>query len=171
MCNAALRMRSISRLYPIALFSLLVVLLLYLYLFAPVTLTLDGYGHLYEGEALEWMLRGVPEVRSTFYYNSLLLPNWLCTLALAALSSIVSSELALKLLGRVLINPNDLVGRGPRGWDLAHPRMERKRKAPSAWVASRARRNYGQILRYSTYLTGARYSGARLLLPRNFAAL
>lgn len=42
-------------------------------------------------------------------------------------------------LGRVLINPNDLVGRGPRGWDPAHPRMEHKRKAPSVWVASGAR--------------------------------
>jgi hypothetical protein len=64
-----------------------------------------------------------------------------------------------------------LSGEKVSGWDLAHPRTERKRKAPSVSVASRARRNNGIQLQYSTCLTGARYCGARLLLPRNFAAL
>lgn len=89
---------SVWRLYPVLLFALLVALLLCLFLFAPVTVTLDGYGHLYGGEALRWMLSGQPEAHSNFSYNSLLLPNWLCAFLLAALSSIVPGELALRLL-------------------------------------------------------------------------
>ena len=34
-------------LYPVALLALLVILLLYLFLFAPVTVTLDGYSNLW----------------------------------------------------------------------------------------------------------------------------
>ncbi|MGA2717132.1 MAG: hypothetical protein ABSG41_28955 [Bryobacteraceae bacterium] len=89
---------SVWSLYPVPLFALLVVLLLYLFLFPPVTITLDGYSHLYGGEALRLMLAGQPEVHNTFSYNSVLVPNWLSTLILVALSSIVSGELALKLL-------------------------------------------------------------------------
>ncbi len=47
---------------------------------------------------LRLMLTGQPELHSNFSYNSVLLPNWLCALLLAALSQIVSSEVALKLL-------------------------------------------------------------------------
>jgi hypothetical protein len=89
---------SVLRLCPVLLFGLLVVLVLYVFLVAPVTVTLDGYSHLYGGEALRSMLGGQPEVHSNFSYNSILLPNWLCALFLAALSTIVSSDLALKLL-------------------------------------------------------------------------
>jgi len=96
--NTAARKHSVWSLYPVPLFTLLVVLILYLFLFPPVTVTLDGYSHLYGGEALKLMLAGQPEVHNTFSYNSVLVPNWLSTLILVALSSIVSNELALKLL-------------------------------------------------------------------------
>lgn len=96
--DAVSNQRSVRSLYPVALFALLTVLLLCLFLFSPVTVTLDGYSHLYGGQALRLMLAGQPQVRSNFSYNSILLPNWLCAFLLAALSNIVSSELALKLL-------------------------------------------------------------------------
>jgi hypothetical protein len=44
------------------------------------------------------MLGGQPDFHSNFSYNSILLPNWLDSFFLAALSNIVSNELALKLL-------------------------------------------------------------------------
>jgi hypothetical protein len=81
------------------LFALLVVDLLYVFfLAAPVTVTLDGYSHLYGGQVLRLMLAGQPETHSNFSYNSILLPYWVDTLLLAALSTIVANELALKLL-------------------------------------------------------------------------
>src|ERR1035437_291356 len=89
---------SIWSLCPVPLFALLVVFLLYVFLFAPVTVTLDGYSHLYTAKVLGEMLGGHPEVHGLFYYNSPLLPNWLCPLLLVALSNIVPNELALKLL-------------------------------------------------------------------------
>ncbi len=85
-------------LYPLPLFALLAVLVLSVFLVAPVTVTLDGYSHLYQGEALRWMLAGQPEAHRNFFYNSLLLPDWLCALCLAALSKVVPAELALRLL-------------------------------------------------------------------------
>jgi hypothetical protein len=90
--------QSVWSLYPVLLFVLLVVLLLYVFLVAPVTVTLDGYSHLYGGQLLRLMLGGQPEIHSNFSYNSILLPYWLDTLLLAALSTIVANELALKLL-------------------------------------------------------------------------
>ncbi len=84
--------------YPVLLLALLIVVLLSLFLFAPVTVTLDGYSHLYGGEALRLMLGGQPDFHSNFSYNSILLPNWLDSLFLAALSNMVSNELALKLI-------------------------------------------------------------------------
>jgi hypothetical protein len=95
--TTASKKHSVWSLYPVLLFALLV-LLLYVFLVAPLTVTLDGYSHLYGGEALRLMLGGQPEVHGSFSYNSILLPNWLCALLLAALSTIVSNELALKLL-------------------------------------------------------------------------
>lgn len=88
----------VGTLYPVPLFALLGIAILSVFFFAPVTVTLDGYSHLYGGEALRWMLAGQPALQSNFHYNSLLLPNWLCSLFLAAASKVVSSELALKLL-------------------------------------------------------------------------
>ena len=92
------RKHSIWSLYPLPLFALLAVLLLYVFLFAPVTVTLDGYSHLFTAKMLNEMLGGHPEVHSYFYYNSPLLPTWLCPLLLVALSNIFPNELALKLL-------------------------------------------------------------------------
>src|ERR1035441_8148764 len=92
------RKHSIWSLYPLPLFALLAVLLLYTFLFSPVTVTLDGYSHLYTAKVLNEMLAGHPEVHRYFYYNSPLLPNWLCPLLLVALSNIFPNELALKLL-------------------------------------------------------------------------
>jgi hypothetical protein len=89
---------SVWNLFPVLLLALLVVLLLCVFLFAPVTVTLDGYSHLYGAAALRWMLGGQPEAHSNFSYNSVLVPNWVCAFLLAALSSIVSNEWALKLL-------------------------------------------------------------------------
>jgi hypothetical protein len=85
-------------LYPALLFALLAALILYLFLFLPVTITLDGYSHLYGAQALKLMLDGQPEFHGTFSYNSILVPNWLDGLLLAALSKILPNELALKLL-------------------------------------------------------------------------
>jgi hypothetical protein len=96
--NTVFKERSVWSFYPVLLFVLLVVLLLYLFLFVPVTITLDGYSHLYGSQALRLMLGGQPEFHRTFSYNSILVPNWLSTLFLAALSIIVPNELALKLL-------------------------------------------------------------------------
>lgn len=84
--------------YPVPLFVVLAGILLYVFFFAPVTVTLDGYSHLYGAKALSWMFGGQPEAHSNFSYNSPLVPNWLCALLLVALSNIVSNELALKLL-------------------------------------------------------------------------
>ena len=89
---------SIWSLYPILLLALLTASLLYVFFFAPASVTLDGYSHLYEAKVLSWMLHSHPWVHRYFSYNSPLLPNWLCTLLLAALSSIVPDELALKIL-------------------------------------------------------------------------
>jgi hypothetical protein len=85
-----------GRLFP--LFAVLAGVLLFVLLSAPVTVTLDGYSHLYGATALRWMLDGLPEARETFAYNSVFLPNWLSALALAALSSVLPHELALKLM-------------------------------------------------------------------------
>jgi len=85
-------------LYPAVLFGLLVAPILYLFLFLPVTITLDGYSHLYGGQALRLMLGGQPEFHGAFSYNSVLVPNWLDALLLAGLSKILPNELALKLL-------------------------------------------------------------------------
>jgi hypothetical protein len=82
----------------VVLFGLLAALLIYVFVSAPVTVTLDGYSHLYGATALRWMWRGLPEAHSTFSYNSFLLPNWLTALLLAGLSKVVPAELALKLL-------------------------------------------------------------------------
>src|ERR1035441_9850801 len=114
--DAVSKKHSVWSLYPVLLFALLVVLLLYLFLFLPITITLDGYSHLYGGQVLRLMLGGQPEVHSNFYYNSILVPNWLDALFLAALSNIVSNELALKLL-IVLIGTADRksVGVGKSG--------------------------------------------------------
>ena len=99
---------SVWSLSPVLLFAFLIALLLYVFLFAPVTITLDGYSHLYLGEALRLMLGGQPQFHGAFSYNSILVPNWLDTLLLAALSAIFASELALKLqivlIGTVLIS-------------------------------------------------------------------
>ena len=95
--TAANQHSALSR-YPVLLLALLVALVLYLFLFAPVTITLDGYSHLYGGKMLKLMLGGQPEVHRSFSYNSLFVPNWIDALFLAALSTVVSSELALKLL-------------------------------------------------------------------------
>ena len=46
---------------------------------------------------------------------------------------------ACKVGDSFVLGLNDLVGRGPRGWDLTHPRIERKRKAPRVWLVSGAR--------------------------------
>jgi hypothetical protein len=89
---------SASSLYPVPLLAILVIFLLYVFFFAPVTLTLDGYSHLYGAKALGWMLAGQKEAHSYFSYNSFLLPNWLGGLLLTALSAIIPNELALKLL-------------------------------------------------------------------------
>jgi hypothetical protein len=96
--TATPKKHSIWNVYPVTLFAVLAVFLLYVFFFAPASVTLDGYSHLYGAKVLSWMLEGYPEVHSYFSYNSLLLPNWLCALLLAALSSIVSNELALKIL-------------------------------------------------------------------------
>jgi hypothetical protein len=96
--TAVSKKHSAWSLYPVPLLAFLVVLLLYVFFFAPVTVTLDGYSHLYGGKALSWMLGGQPEAHRNYSYNSPLLPNWLCALFLAVLSNIVSNELALKLL-------------------------------------------------------------------------
>ena len=89
---------SIWSVYPMTLFAALAAFLFYVYLFAPAAVTLDGYSHLYGAKLLSWMLQGYPEVHSYFSYNSPLIPNWLCALLLAALSSIFSNELALRIL-------------------------------------------------------------------------
>ncbi len=96
--SAAPTKHSIWSIYPIPLFTLLVVFLLCVFFFSPTSVTLDGYSHLYEGRVLSWMLGSHPGVHSYFSYNSFLLPNWLSALLLAALSSIVPNELALKIL-------------------------------------------------------------------------
>jgi hypothetical protein len=96
--NTAAKTQLVWRYYPVFLFALLVVVLLSLFLFAAATVTLDGYSHIYGGEALKLMLGGQPDFHSNFSYNSILLPNWLDSLLLAALSSLVPNELALKLL-------------------------------------------------------------------------
>jgi hypothetical protein len=84
--------------YAVPLLGLLIVLLLCIFVFARVTVTLDGYSHLYGARVLAWMLSGKPEVHSDFSHNSALIPNWLCALLLAALSSVFPSGLALKFL-------------------------------------------------------------------------
>ncbi len=94
--------------YPLVLFALLALVLVSVFLLAPITVTLDGYSHLYGANVLREMLGGNPEVHRYFSYNSLLLPNWICPLFLAALSSILPYELALKaqivLLGILLLS-------------------------------------------------------------------
>jgi hypothetical protein len=67
-------------------------------LFAPQTVTLDGYSHLYHARLLRDLLAGLPETVAYFTWASPLLPNWLTALTLAALSSILPATLALKLL-------------------------------------------------------------------------
>jgi hypothetical protein len=84
--------------YPFPLFTLLSVFLLYVFFFAPTSVTLDGYSHLYGAKVLIWMMSGHPGVHSYYAYNSFLLPNWLCAVLLAGLSSILPNELALKIL-------------------------------------------------------------------------
>lgn len=89
---------SISSAYQVPLAALLAFSVLYVFFFAPASVTLDGYSHIYEAKVLSRMLAGHSDVHRYFYYNSPLLPNWLCALFLAALSSIIPGELALKIL-------------------------------------------------------------------------
>lgn len=85
-------LRLIRSLHGIPLFGLLVALLLYVFLFAPITVTLDGYSHLYQANILSRMLSGQPTVHAYFGYNSLLVPNWGGTLCLAGLSRVVARD-------------------------------------------------------------------------------
>jgi hypothetical protein len=89
---------AVWRQYSALLFVSLVVLLLSLFLFLPVTVTLDGYSHLYGAQLLRSMLAGQPDVHRNFTFNSILVPNWFDALLLAALSKGIPYELALKLL-------------------------------------------------------------------------
>jgi hypothetical protein len=89
---------SFWRLYPTPLFVFLLFCVLAVILAAPVSVTQDGYSHLYSATMLKEMARGDKDVHRYFSYNSALLPNWTCALLLASLSSIVSGEAALKLL-------------------------------------------------------------------------
>ena len=82
----------------IAVFSLLSVFLIGVLLLAPLSVTQDGYSHLYGAHVLRAMWRGDPDFRAHFYYNSFLVPNWLGNLILAALQFAFSDTLALKLL-------------------------------------------------------------------------
>src|ERR1035437_2567007 len=84
--------------YPVPLFALLLAFLLYVFFFAPVSVTLDGYTNLYTAKVLGEMLSGHPEVHRSFFYNSPLLPIWIGPLLLTAISTIVPDELALKIL-------------------------------------------------------------------------
>jgi hypothetical protein len=85
-------------LYPIPVFALVFVAVLYCFLSPSITLTLDGYSHLFSANILKEMLSGNPDVHTIFDYNSPLIPNWLVAILLAALSNIFPAELALKLL-------------------------------------------------------------------------
>lgn len=96
--DAAAPGHSVGSRYAVPLLGFLIVLLLSVFLFARVSVTLDGYSHLYGARVLAWMWSGRPEVHADFSYNSFLLPNWLCALLLAALSSVLASEMALKFL-------------------------------------------------------------------------
>ncbi len=82
----------------VPLFWLLMALLFGVFLFAPVTVTLDGYSLLYGAHTLRQMFHGQPEIQQYFSYNSFLIPNWLSTLTLAGFASVMPDELALKLL-------------------------------------------------------------------------
>ena len=46
---------------------------------------------------LKSLISGQPEMQSNFSFNSPLIPNWLSTLVLAAISEIVPDDLALRL--------------------------------------------------------------------------
>jgi fluoride ion exporter CrcB/FEX len=63
-------------------------LILVLFL-APVPLTLDGPSHVYGSQVLRQLIRHRPEFEAYFEYNSVLVPNWLSTIVLAALSSVM----------------------------------------------------------------------------------
>ncbi len=91
------RIRSSRGRYPFALLLLLLGLLLSAFLLAPVTVTLDGYSHLYQAHLLRRMLASDPSTLSDFQYNSPLVPNWLSTILLAMLSTVLPGELALRL--------------------------------------------------------------------------
>jgi len=67
-------------------------------LLSPITVSLDGYSHLYNAHMLARRLGGDATARTYFVYNSPFLPSWVLPLALAALSRILSLEVSLKLL-------------------------------------------------------------------------
>jgi len=74
------------------------VCLLYAVLFcSPVTVTLDGYSHLYHAHLLKGVVANDPVVLKYFSANSVLTPNWLCASVLALLSECLPVEWALKL--------------------------------------------------------------------------
>jgi hypothetical protein len=84
--------------YAMPLFVLLCVALVSVFLFSPITVTLDGYSHLYGARMLGDMLRGDPEAHRYFSYNSAFTPNWFASILLLTLSSLLPNEVALKLL-------------------------------------------------------------------------
>ena len=61
-----------------------------------------------------------------------------------------------------MLGLNDLVGRGPRGWDLRHPRIERKRKAPRVWLVSGARTMSIWLTTHGTEFGAARADALRI---------
>ena len=67
-------------------------------LFAPLSVTLDGYSHLYHAEVLRSFLDGNAPAHGFFEIQSPLLPNWLTALTLAALASFLPPPWALSLL-------------------------------------------------------------------------
>src|SRR5579859_1944073 len=67
-------------------------------LLSPITVSLDGYSHLYNAHMLARRLGGDATARTYFVSNSPFLPSWVLPLALAALSRILSLEVSLKLL-------------------------------------------------------------------------
>lgn len=77
---------------------LLISLIIGIYLLSPVTVSLDGYSHLYNAYALGWTITDQVGAPNYFSLASAFMPNWLVPLLLLGLSLLLPAELALKLL-------------------------------------------------------------------------
>lgn len=77
--------------------ALLIAFVVAVYLFSPVTVSLDGYSHLYNAYALNWTLTDQANATNYFSLNSPFIPNWIVSLLLIGLSFVLPAEFALKL--------------------------------------------------------------------------